>query len=433
MTRGANATIGLTHVHSTVVPVSMGYRAIRIYITLLHNMFLGEVTAVTSSDEIFFLHNQQVTSLPSRSFRAGHLGATLEESLQKMLSNPDLLPGRQIAPGSDDPPRFQLLCREASVAGGKSLDHVFIDQHGVPTLLEAKLFENQEARRDVIGQILEYAASAADDWGDGNLRKLARNFWRTHNAADIDEVLSRRFDIAAEDVESFWTKLELNLQNNRIRLIVAGDRIRPLVRRVLEFLNAEMKNVEVYALELSCFGNGDMSVVVPTIVGQTQRSADSRERIAATRDGARVWPAEDLRSTYLDLGTKLPVLSERLLAGLNWALGSGVFDDKPTKTKSSSLGVLGPGGNRLFTFYEDGSVNWNVGDKFYAFDGGASVRDDLLKRFISQGMADESYHYTQIKDCKRLSRPIHELTTDEFETLLLAMSDACGITALESD
>jgi hypothetical protein len=381
---------------------------------------------MTFSDEIFMMQNGQIIPLPSRSFREGHGGATLEDSLQRMLAdNPDLLPGRQIAPGSEDSPRFQLLCREASVAEGKSLDHIFVDQHAIPTLLEAKLFENQDARRDVIGQILEYAASASADWGDGKLREMAAKFWRKEQGRSIDDLISERFDIAPEGIDAFWTKLELNLQSNAIRLIVAGDKIRPLVRRVLEFLNTEMENVEVYALELSCFGNGDVSIVVPTIVGQTQKSADRRERAISKREGDQAWPVDALRTQYMELATTSPLLSERLIHALDWAIEADVVDETPNKTKRSSLGILGPGGKRLFAFYEDGKVNWNVGEKFYAFPEGLPTRDRLLLEFTSQGMANELYHHTITPACRNLLRPVTELDHQEFLTLLSTMAGVC--------
>ncbi len=86
---------------------------------------------------------------------------------------PEVLPGKQIDPGSDDPPRFALLRREVPVAGG-SLDHLLVDQHGVLTLVETKLAENPEARREVVGQMLDYARMPSGNGataGPGGSRK----------------------------------------------------------------------------------------------------------------------------------------------------------------------------------------------------------------------------------------------------------------------
>src|SRR5262249_8431917 len=69
-----------------------------------------------------------------------------------------------------------LLRREMPVAGG-SLDHLLVDQHGVLTLIETKLAEFPAARREVVGQILDYAANAEREWGNGEARRLAQDYW----------------------------------------------------------------------------------------------------------------------------------------------------------------------------------------------------------------------------------------------------------------
>ena len=66
-----------------------------------------------------------------------------EALLQGLLADyPDLLAGRQIDPGA--PRRWLLVTREASVPdepGGArrwSVDHLFLDQDGIPTLVDVK-------------------------------------------------------------------------------------------------------------------------------------------------------------------------------------------------------------------------------------------------------------------------------------------------------
>ena len=127
----------------------------------------GVLVVHSASDEVFVINGEDFHALPSRPFRAGLFGKNLEEALQILIEkNPNVLPGKQMEPGSDDPPRFVLLRREMPV-GGWSLDHLLVDQRAVLTLVEAKLMQNPEARRDVIGQIMEYAANAAQSWGNG--------------------------------------------------------------------------------------------------------------------------------------------------------------------------------------------------------------------------------------------------------------------------
>jgi len=197
-----------------------------------------------ASDEIFVIQGEDLSPLPARPFRAGLFGRNLEDALQTLLEkHPNVLPGRQMDPEGDDPPRFVLLCREMP-SGGGSLDHLLVDQRAMLTLVETKLIQNSDARRAVIGQILEYAANAADSWGNGQARAKAIEFW-SKRERNIDEIICDK--LGQEDVEAFWNKVEEELQEGRIRLIIAADELRVEVRRVIEYLNTEMKRVKNFA------------------------------------------------------------------------------------------------------------------------------------------------------------------------------------------
>src|SRR6266571_3337375 len=131
------------------------------------------------SDEIFLLRDggERVDPLAARTFRAGVLDATLEKALQILIEkSPGLIQRCQMVPGNTDSARFVLLRREMPI-GDWSLDHLFVDEQAIPTLVEAKLAGNPEARRAVIGQIIEYAANAAEFWDRGRLREKAAEYW----------------------------------------------------------------------------------------------------------------------------------------------------------------------------------------------------------------------------------------------------------------
>ena len=117
---------------------------------------------MSGNDEIFTLNGDTLDRIPSRDLRQGFQGKSLEDALQTLLENyPAIIPGSQISPSAEEPPRFALLRREMPV-GAWSLDHLYVDQFGVLTLVETKLIQNPESRRDVIGQIVEYAANARE-------------------------------------------------------------------------------------------------------------------------------------------------------------------------------------------------------------------------------------------------------------------------------
>ena len=85
--------------------------------------------------------------------------------LQDLLENNyDLLPGNQIDP--DNECRWMLIKREMPVedpssgANRWSIDFLFVDQFATPAFVECKRFKDTRARREVMAQMLEYAANA---------------------------------------------------------------------------------------------------------------------------------------------------------------------------------------------------------------------------------------------------------------------------------
>jgi hypothetical protein len=99
-----------------------------------------------------------------------------EDDFQDLLARfPVLLAGDQMK--SADPRRFLLVEREhpiASEPGGPgrwALDHLFLDQEGVPTLVEVKRSTDTRIRREVAGQMLDYAANAILHWPAEELRR----------------------------------------------------------------------------------------------------------------------------------------------------------------------------------------------------------------------------------------------------------------------
>src|SRR5271168_1024563 len=92
-----------------------------------------------------------------------------EDDFQLLLSRfPELLVGDQIDP--QNPRRWVLVRREQPVSTGEigasqwSIDHVFLDQDGIPTLVEIKRQSDSRIRREVVGQMLDYAANCAIYW-----------------------------------------------------------------------------------------------------------------------------------------------------------------------------------------------------------------------------------------------------------------------------
>ena len=92
-----------------------------------------------------------------------------EDEFRRLLADfPELLTDADFGEGS--PRKWLLVTREAMVpdsqdgSGRWSLDHLFLDQDGVPTLVEIKRASDPRVRREVVAQMLDYAANAARWW-----------------------------------------------------------------------------------------------------------------------------------------------------------------------------------------------------------------------------------------------------------------------------
>lgn len=132
-----------------------------------------------------------------------------EDLLQRLIEEyPSLLAGGQMRPTA--PRRWALVAREASVAseeGGSgrwSLDHLFLDQDAVPTLVEVKRSSDTRIRREVVGQMLDYAANGVVYWPIQDLR-LAFEETCTRQGSSADLVIGEL--IGEGDPEAFFAAL----------------------------------------------------------------------------------------------------------------------------------------------------------------------------------------------------------------------------------
>jgi hypothetical protein len=91
-----------------------------------------------------------------------------EDQLHAHLADsPEFLLGETAESGSR--PGYLLRRRGSPRAGREGpdrwfLDHIFLDREGMPTLVEVKRSTNTQVRREVVGQMLDYAANILAHW-----------------------------------------------------------------------------------------------------------------------------------------------------------------------------------------------------------------------------------------------------------------------------
>jgi len=189
--------------------------------------------------------------------------------LQELIAEyPDLLGGDQI--DVENHRRWLLVTREMPMLGDEantcrlSLDHLFLDQDGIPTLVEVKRGSNTQVRREVVGQLLDYAAIANTSLSVRDIQEALRNNSESAES-DLKEFLGEDANI-----EEFWQRVQANLELGKLRLIVLADTIPTELRRIVEFLNRQMSPAEFLAVEVKQFEHEGQKVLVPRVLGITE-------------------------------------------------------------------------------------------------------------------------------------------------------------------
>lgn len=190
-----------------------------------------------------------------------------EDTMQRLVADhPEII--------TDEDGELLLIRREQPIGDGEagsrwSLDHLFVTRSAIPVLVELKRAVDTRLRREVVGQMLDYAANATAHWQAGT---IAASFAATNAKAgrNPEELLSD-FLGPDEDPSSFWQQVDANFSAGRVKLVFVADVIPRELARIVEFLNDQMK-ADVRAVELNWFEGGGVKAFAPRIIGRTERA-----------------------------------------------------------------------------------------------------------------------------------------------------------------
>jgi len=180
-----------------------------------------------------------------------------ENNFQELLFlYPDLIPGDEIDP--ENPRRWLRVGREID-----NIDIFLLDQDGIPTIVEVKKSNNSEIHREVVGQMLDYGSKLVFSQSTETIiPQIEAN--STQSLQDfLDHEISE---------EEFWEKVDNNLKEENMRLIVVSDEIPRNLQNIIEFLNNKIESNEVLALEIKQFTDNATGTrtLVPRLMGQTR-------------------------------------------------------------------------------------------------------------------------------------------------------------------
>ena len=308
-----------------------------------------------------------------------------EDLLQRLLAEyPSLLAGDQI--DSAAPRRWLLISREVGLpteehgAERWSVDHLFLDQDAIPTLVEVKRSSDTRVRREVVGQMLDYAANAVVYWPIETIRaQFEANCER--QGLDPEQHLIE-FLGADADPEQFWQNAKTNLQAGRVRLIFVADEIPTELRRIVEFLNSQMDPAEVLAVEIKQYASEGLKALVPRVFGQGGKAEKKRP---SGRREERQWDEPTFfRELEARRGRNEAMVARRILewAKVNmprilWGKGRQIGSFTPILDYGDATHRLiwvGTGGKVGIQF---GYMEWKGSPPF----GDEDKRLELLRRF----------------------------------------------------
>jgi hypothetical protein len=213
-----------------------------------------------------------------------------EKWLQDLLfKNPQALPISEL-----DQSYVNLIpiCQELNTPAG-AIDLLYVTPEGKLIILEAKLWRNPEARRKVIGQILDYAKEISRWTYEGLQREITRSL-RTSAGTP-----KRLYDLVAEQypdlVEAdFVDAVSRSLKHGEFLLLIVGDGIREGVAAITEFIeNHGTLHFSFGLVEMAIYrlDNKDL-LVQPRVLAQTM--IVNRTVITLEADGLIAKNAEEI-------------------------------------------------------------------------------------------------------------------------------------------
>ncbi len=291
------------------------------------------------------IHADGAIPLPPLSLGAGAEQVSEAEVQALIHAHPACLPIAEIDPVFANP---VAICTELNTSAGP-IDNLLVTPGGLPVLVECKLWRNPEGRREVVGQILDYAKELSR-WSSADLQ---REVSRRCNGASLLE--SVRAAGHAVDEIAFNDALTLNLRRGRFLLLIVGDGIREGVEAIAEYLQAHAGlHFTLGLVEMPIYVMPDGGrLVVPRVLARTQTII---RQVVAVPDGMAV--IEDNRTDTAADPETAAISSERQVFWADFLSGLSLDDPEQSIPAPYKLGYIAftlpaPGGSAWLTVYRD--------------------------------------------------------------------------------
>jgi hypothetical protein len=175
------------------------------------------------------------------------------------------------------------VAREVPLREAGRLDLLFVDSSGMPICVEVKLGCNDEVRRAVVAQAIDYLSALTyftvdelDAAVNGHLKKALLDF-----APD-----------AGDEFERLWRTVATNLREGAVQLVVVVDEAPPSLQRIFRFL-AESSELDVRLFSVKRYGSDAGEIFI------SQSRVDPRSESGPRRSpGSRPAPGPELDAAF---------------------------------------------------------------------------------------------------------------------------------------
>lgn len=320
-----------------------------------------------------------------------------EDWIQNLCFNyPSLLPVTELEPtfGGMIP-----ICRELPTESGYA-DLLYINEYGFVTIGECKLWKNPEARRKVVGQILDYAKDLSK-WDYSKFEAVCLKAGKRKEKTLFEIIQNHYPDI---DEISFIDNVQRNLRKGRFLLLIIGDGIQENMEDLVKYIHRnENLHFTLGLIELPVYKNPEKEtelVITPRILAKTkeieriiyQISDMPIEKISQEEYGTersqtiseKVYFERLEQNIGIEKTKELQQLITTISSQLNIATSLG-------RSKTRSISLKSSNGYNLITIFETGEVYfygiWTGVDKDLYLKKIANIANGRISKEAKWAMA----------------------------------------------
>ncbi len=341
-----------------------------------------------------------------------------EDWLQNLIhDNPGLIPASEIEACFDN---LVPVLREFTLPSGY-LDNFYVTPEGYPVLVEVKLWKNQEARRKVVAQILEYAKDfAALSYEDINreIRKqLKKQKWGEN---PLHEIVSAHVS-APPDETIFVNRVSRNLREGRFLLLVLGDGIREEMAALAGYLMQHSLRYAFGMVEIRLYRLPDGShLALPRVLAKTQTIERHVTVVTTQGDGIKITAntpviSERVEKTSLSTDEFYDLMARHDPQNVVWvknliAALSDLPIDVQTGSKGESLMLKAPvpdGGQIQFMLFTPTTVQfWGIPNKNWKDPAWQRLANAWLERITRLAPGASIKTFSSGADIKHNDKPL---------------------------